>query len=478
MCSTDLSWAREARALGGISVAVSITMFAQLAISAVETLIVARLGARALAGVTLALAVYLLLFLFALGIVTAITPIVAGAYGRGDMQELRVSGQQGLWVGLVVSVPTALLLFVCRGIVVRMVGAGAEAESAAAFLAGAAWGLPAWVSYVAVRCLAVATGQARVTTLLMLASVPVHAALTWWLVFGGFGVPACGVAGAGAAYAATAYGALALLAVILCLSPRTAFASVFRYPVVLDPARCAVILRLGLPFACRIVLREGVLPAVAFAVAPFGASAVAAHAVAARIVELTGVFSFGISDAANMRVSYAIGRARPDAATAHGIGRDPALRHGRHRCRRHPDDGASDAAAPHAGQRGCGDHCNGGRAAAHRRRPAISGGGAVGGGRRAQRPARRQGPAVDLGCRCVGGGHSGRIAAGALGEHVGRRHLARPGGRRLLDNRALSRAPATDADAATHVTAGDQCCCGACACAISAGVSWSPAQTV
>ncbi|HEY6434695.1 MAG TPA: MATE family efflux transporter [Acetobacteraceae bacterium] len=314
MCSTDLSWAREARALGRISIAVSITMFAQLAISAVETLIVARLGARALAGVTLALAVYLLLFLFALGIVTAITPIVAGAYGRGDMQELRVSGQQGLWVGLMVSLPAALLLFVCRGIVVRMVGAGAEADSAAAFLAGAAWGLPAWVSYVAVRCLAVATGQARVTTLLMLASVPVHAALTWWLVFGGFGVPACGVAGAGAAYAVTAYGALALLAVILCLSPGTAFASVFRYPIVLDPARCAAILRLGLPFACRIVLREGVLPAVAFAVAPFGASAVAAHAVAARIVELTGVFSFGFSDAANMRVSYAIGRARPDAA--------------------------------------------------------------------------------------------------------------------------------------------------------------------
>ncbi len=95
MCSTDLSWAREARALAGISVAVSITMFAQLAISAVETLIVARLGDSALAGVTLALAVYLFLFLFALGIVTAITPIVARAYGRGDMQELRVSGQQG-----------------------------------------------------------------------------------------------------------------------------------------------------------------------------------------------------------------------------------------------------------------------------------------------------------------------------------------------------------------------------------------------
>lgn len=314
MHSTDLSWAREARALAGVSVAVSITMFAQLAISMVETLIVARLGLRALAGVTLALGIYLLVFLFALGIVTAITPIAAAACGRGDMRELRLSGQQGLWVGLMVSVPAALLLFAGRGLMVRIAGAGAEADSAAAYLAGAAWGLPAWVTYVAVRCLAIATGRVRVTTWLMLAAIPVHATLAWWLVFGGLGVPALGVAGAGAAYALTACGALGLLAVILRCSPPSAFGSVFRRPFVLDRARCAGILRLGIPFACRILLREGVLPAAAFVIAPFGAAALAAHAVAANVVGLTGVFSFGLSDAANMRVSHAVGRARPDQA--------------------------------------------------------------------------------------------------------------------------------------------------------------------
>jgi MATE family multidrug resistance protein len=72
--SQNASWAREARALGAISAAVTLTMFAQLAMSAVETVIVARLGVRELAGVTLGLSAFSLMFLATLGVVTAITP--------------------------------------------------------------------------------------------------------------------------------------------------------------------------------------------------------------------------------------------------------------------------------------------------------------------------------------------------------------------------------------------------------------------
>ena len=73
-----------------------------------------------------------------------------------------------------------------------------------------------------------------------------------------------------------------------------------------------------MPFAFRIVLREGVLPIAAFLIAPFGATAVAAHAVATRVVDLTGVFAFGFSDAANMRVSHALGAAMPHRASRAG----------------------------------------------------------------------------------------------------------------------------------------------------------------
>jgi len=318
MRQINRAWVAEARTLAGVSLPVTGTMFAQLAISAVETLAVARLGVHVLAGVTLALSVYFLVFLFALGVVTAITPIVAQARGRGDTEGVRRSGQQGLWVGLTFAVPGIALLVGCGSLIELAFGKGLEADSASDYLLGAAWGLPAWVCYVAVRSLAVATGRVRVTTVIMLASVPVHAGLTWWLVFGGLGLPPLGALGAGIAYSLTAFGGWALLAAIVQTSPLDAFGSVFRRPFVWDGERYREIIRLGLPFACRIVLREGVLPAATFVIAPYGAAAVAAHAVAARVIELAGVFSFGFSDAANMRVSFALGAGTPHRAEHSG----------------------------------------------------------------------------------------------------------------------------------------------------------------
>ena len=318
MFPTQHPWLAEVRALGRISAAVAFTMFAQLAMSAVETLVVARLGIRELAGVTLALSVHLLVFLFALGVVTALTPIAAAAMGRGDAVGARLSGQQGLWVGLTFALPGVVVLLACRSLLEAVLGAGVEADNASAYLAGVAFGLPAWVSYVAGRSLAVATGQVRLTTFVMLASIPLHAALTWWLVFGGLFLPPLGAFGAGLAYAAAGYGALGLLVLAVQILPSGVLGSALRRPFSFDRARYLEILRLGIPFACRILLREGVLPAAAFLIAPFGASAVAAHAVASRVVDLCGVFSFGFSDAANTRVSYAIGAGKPRDAMRSG----------------------------------------------------------------------------------------------------------------------------------------------------------------
>lgn len=299
-------WAAEARALFGISVSVTITMLAQLIISAVETIAVARLGVTILAGVTLALSIYLLVFLFALGVVTAVTPIAAQARGRGDEEGVRLVGQHALWVGLTFSLPGAALLL-GGGFLLVLHGGPPEAIATADYLMGAAWGLPAWVCYVAVRSFAVATGRVRTTTAIMLAAVPLHGGLTWWLVFGGLGLRPLGAIGAGLAYSLAAVLAWGLLIIIVRTSRADAFSRSLSSPFTWESQRYWEIVRLGIPFACRIVLREGVLPAAAFVAAPFGSYAVSTHAVAARILDLLGVCSFGFSDAANTRVGIGIG---------------------------------------------------------------------------------------------------------------------------------------------------------------------------
>ncbi|HEY1410495.1 MAG TPA: MATE family efflux transporter, partial [Rhodopila sp.] len=119
--------------------------------------------------------------------------------------------------------------------------------------------------------------------------------------------PRLGALGAGLAYSLAAFLAWFLLIVIVRTASADTFSRTFSAPFTWDSQRYREIIRLGLPFACRIVLREGVLPAAAFIIAPFGAPALAAHAVAARIVDLLGVFCFGFGDAANTRVGIAIG---------------------------------------------------------------------------------------------------------------------------------------------------------------------------
>ncbi len=295
------------RALASIASAVSVTMFAQLAIDAVETAVLARLGAVQLAGATLAGSLYAVVFLFALGVVTAVTPLAAHAAGRGDAAALRRFGQNGIWAGLTLSVPLAGALALLAWSVTPH---GAEQEAARTYLLTSAFGMPAWVAYVAVRCFAVATGRVRIATAIMAAALPIQAGLAILLAFGA----GLGVAGVGIAYALTGFAALLLLAMLLAVAPQGAFGAAFRPPFRLDRAEFGAILRLGFPFAIRIVLREAVLPMAAILLAPFGAAALAAHAVASRVVQLVGVFAFGFSDAANMRVSVALGAGALDRA--------------------------------------------------------------------------------------------------------------------------------------------------------------------
>lgn len=308
-------WWAEARALGETAIAVTATMTAQLTISAVETFAAARLGSAVLAGITLALSLHLLAFLFTLGVVTAVTPLAAQAYGRGDEDEACRLGQQGLLVGLAFSIPAALLLLSIGATLVLPSDAGPEAKAAGQYLLGAAWGLPAWVCYVAVRSLAIAIGRVQVTTAIMVGAVPVHAVLTWYLVFGSWGMPALGAFGAGLAYALAAMAAWALLVAIDRFAADGALGHTLRGPIRWDASRVQAIVHLGLPLACRIVLREGVLPAAALALTPFGAAVVASHAVAARVLDVLGACCFGFSDAANARVGAAIG-----AEARHRIG--------------------------------------------------------------------------------------------------------------------------------------------------------------
>jgi MATE family multidrug resistance protein len=276
-------------------------------ISVIETLIVARLGPDALAGVTLALALYSLIFVACLGVVVAITPILSQAVGRGDAAAVRSLAHQAGFVTATVSAVGLLVFAMSPLLLAPLANSQAELDTALAYLTGAAAGLPAWVGYIGLRSVLMTLGSVRIATWTMLASVPVHALMAWALVHGTPWTPGAGVLGAGVAHCLVSCLTVVVIVMAMRRFGTSAVAQAARGPVRFNAAEYRAIIRLGLPMSARILLREGMLPASVVLVAPAGAAMVAAHAVAMRVVGLAGIVAFGIANATIVRVGEAIG---------------------------------------------------------------------------------------------------------------------------------------------------------------------------
>ena len=84
-----------------------------------NTVMAGRLGSEPLAGVAVGGSYYQIFWLFGLGILMSISPIVAHAYGAGRDREVGRHFRQGLWLSQMLAVPLV------GGLAVRRAGARA-----------------------------------------------------------------------------------------------------------------------------------------------------------------------------------------------------------------------------------------------------------------------------------------------------------------------------------------------------------------
>ncbi|MFZ4719009.1 MAG: MATE family efflux transporter [Ilumatobacteraceae bacterium] len=108
----------------------------------VDTAIVGRLGTPQLAGMGIA-SIVLLNVVAVLSVLEYVTPDIARARGAGDMDTARRTAAHGLWLSVLIGVPSgALLALVARPLCWLIGGRGDVLDHAATYLAISAIGLP------------------------------------------------------------------------------------------------------------------------------------------------------------------------------------------------------------------------------------------------------------------------------------------------------------------------------------------------
>src|SRR3954468_9757761 len=122
-----------------LAVPLALTQLGQIAMMTTDIAMIGRFGAEAVAAASLAHTVYFVSFTFGMGLVSAVAPLAAQAFGARNPHLIRRSFRVGLWAALLMSLPLMALRFWAEQILLTLGQAPTTAHHAQEYLAGLVW---------------------------------------------------------------------------------------------------------------------------------------------------------------------------------------------------------------------------------------------------------------------------------------------------------------------------------------------------
>jgi MATE family multidrug resistance protein len=274
----------------------------------VNTVVAGRLGPEPLAGVAVGGSYYQMFWLFGLGVLMSISPIVAHAYGAGRDEEVGRRFRQGVWLALLLAVPLVAAL-ACVKPLLGWFGTDARAiPHAAGYVFAMCFGMPAMLVFLAHRYTSEGIGWTRPVIYTAAVGLTTNILGNWVFTLGAFGMPSQGARGCGIA---TALASWAMLATMHLYQRRHAVYRRFRLFERFDPPdRRAIgdILALGLPIAGSVVSEGALFAVAALLMSTLGTEIVAAHQVAISYASLMFMIPLSLHSATTIHVGHQVGR--------------------------------------------------------------------------------------------------------------------------------------------------------------------------
>ncbi len=289
----------------------------QTMVAAVDTFMVARLGAAAVAGVGTGFEIVFFIISILSAIDIGATVLVSQAIGAGEQHRANQLARQAIVWGLLLAVPVSVGMYLAAPSIIGLFGTEPDVAAAATIYLQitAATSVALFLSFV---CGAVLRGAGDSRTPLAAAVIAniINVAVAYVLIFGHFGFPALGVAGS-AIGAASGRGIGAAYMLLAMARGRKAISlhGGWGWRPRFETAR--QLLTLGVPAAVEQVLSAGAFMTLIAVVALIGTSALAAQQIAFTALSMAFLPAFGFSIAATALVGQSIGARVPaDANTA------------------------------------------------------------------------------------------------------------------------------------------------------------------
>ncbi|MDP8161864.1 MATE family efflux transporter [Pasteurella skyensis] len=250
--------------------------------------------------------IYFPLFLFVLGIIYAITPIVSYLNGSRQRELIAHQVRQGHWIVFTLSIPLIIIFTNSHWILDFMEAPAEFSLKSQQYLTIMAIGIIPALLMVNLRCLNDGLSTTKPAMFITFIGLLLNIVLNYIFIFGKFGLPELGAVGCGVATAIINW-SMFLMLLSYCKTTTTQKDIELFNPVFERPKKETLckITRLGLPIGFATFIEVMLFSISALLLSPLGSQVVASHQVAMQ----TSSFLFMIPLSLGIGISIMIGQA-------------------------------------------------------------------------------------------------------------------------------------------------------------------------
>lgn len=284
-------------------------------INMTDTIMLGWLGVKELAAGTLAFQLVFAVYIFCLGISSALMPLISSASGRNDIQAVRRSVRMGLWV-LAITVMVLMIPMRFGEQIFLVLGQDPELSSLAqSYVVIAQWSLiPAFLQ-TGLRSFLASLEHTKAIVIIIIAMTLLNALLNYMFIFGNFGVPRWEMEGAAVATNIANMFGFICIALYVRYSEFCKPYEIFKRFWKPEWPAFREIIKIGFPISLMVFFESALFTAAAIMMGWIGAIELAAHGIAIQLAAFTFMIPLGLSQVASVRIGNALGR-----EDAEGIG--------------------------------------------------------------------------------------------------------------------------------------------------------------
>ena len=296
-----------------LALPVMLTQLGQVVVQLCDNMMVGRLGALPLAGVSFGGTVFFIIFALAIGFTLGLTPLVGELFAQNRKEEVAGYLQNSIVLYLTMGVIFVALLLAAVPLMHYLGQPEEVVEVAIPYFKYLAWSVLPFMLFASFKQFLEGIGNTKVAMTIVVISNALNILLNWVFIFGKFGAPELGAAGAGlSTLIARALTPVMMIAYFLSKKEFRSYFDYFSWRKMMGLSRegnryCKELFRVGLPIAGHLTLENSAFCITSLMMGWIGTVEIAANQITTTMANVAFMMVVGIGSATTILTSHAYG---------------------------------------------------------------------------------------------------------------------------------------------------------------------------